>query len=242
MDNTKTNVKKEAGKTEGRAEAHKIIEKFIYSCSHDLRAPISTIQGLVRIAEYYPNHEETHKCMEMIEACTQKMDKMIRSLEEYMINAQREIQKEEVDGGELIEQVVDQYEDQLSKKGIQVIKELNIAAPWVTDRQSAYQIVKHLFANAVTFSDADKKDKKILIRINATQYNSSIEVVDNGLGIADDDQEKICDVFFRGSSQSEGMGMGLFLVNHISQKIKAKLTFNSIPKMGSCFRVSIPNY
>jgi signal transduction histidine kinase len=238
MDNTKTSIQKETGK----AEVHKIIEKFIYSCSHDLRAPISTIQGLVRIAEYYPNHEETHKCMEMIEACTQKMDKVIRSLEEYMINAQRETQKEEVDGSELIEQVVDQYEEQLTGKGIKVLTELNIAAPWVTDRHSAYQIVKHLFANAVTFSDAEKTERKILIRINATKYNSSIEVIDNGLGIADGDQERIFDVFFRGSSQSEGMGMGLFLVNHISQKISAKLTFNSIPKMGSCFRVSIPNY
>jgi len=236
MDNVNTTTKKE------KLDAQKIIEKFIYSCSHDLRAPISTIQGLVRIADYYPNHEETHKCMEMIEACTQKMDKMIRSLEEYMINAQREIQREEIDGNELIEQVVDEYEEQLTEKGITVLRELNMSAPWVTDRNSAYQIVKHLFANAVIFSDAEKKEKKIMVRIQATRYNSSIEVVDNGLGIADGDQEKIFDVFFRGSSQSQGMGMGLFLVNHLTQKIKAKLTFNSIPKMGSCFRVNIPNY
>jgi signal transduction histidine kinase len=236
MDNVNTTTKKE------RLDAQKIIEKFIYSCSHDLRAPISTIQGLVRIADYYPNHEETHKCMEMIEACTQKMDKMIRSLEEYMINAQREIQKEEIDGSELIGQVVDEYEEQLTEKGITVLRELNVSSPWIADRHSAYQIVKHLFSNAVVFSDAEKKEKKIMIRIHATQYNSSIEVVDNGLGIADGDQDKIFDVFFRGSSQSQGMGMGLFLVNHLTQKIKAELTFNSIPKMGSCFRVNIPNY
>jgi signal transduction histidine kinase len=236
MDNVNTTTKKE------KLDAQKIIEKFIYSCSHDLRAPISTIQGLVRIADYYPNHEETHKCMEMIEACTQKMDKMIRSLEEYMVNAQRQIQREEIDGNELIEQVVDEYEEQLTEKGITVLRELHMSAPWVTDRHSAYQIVKHLFANAVIFSDGEKKEKKIMVRIQATRYNSSIEVVDNGLGIADGDQEKIFDVFFRGSSQSQGMGMGLFLVNHLTQKIKAKLTFNSIPKMGSCFRVNIPNY
>ena len=181
MDNVNTTTKKE------RLDAQKIIEKFIYSCSHDLRAPISTIQGLVRIADYYPNHEETHKCMEMIEACTQKMDKMIRSLEEYMINAQKEIQREEIDGNELIEQVVDEYEEQLTEKGITVLRELHMSAPWVTDRHSAYQIVKHLFANAVIFSDAEKKEKKIMVRIQATRYSSSIEVVDNGLGIADGD-------------------------------------------------------
>jgi signal transduction histidine kinase len=230
------------GKDMGRVNAHKIIEKFIYSCSHDLRAPVSSIQGLLRIAEYYPNHEETHKCLEMIEACTQKMDKMIRSLEEYMINAQHEIQKEEVNGLELIEQVVNNYEEQLSGKGITVLKEVNVTMPWVTDRYSTYQIIKHLFANAITFCDSTKKEKKILIRINATRYDSLIEVIDNGLGIPDCDQEKIFDVFYRASAQSEGLGMGLFLVNHLSQRIRATLSFNSIPKMGSCFRVNIPNY
>jgi signal transduction histidine kinase len=230
------------GRSMGKAEAHKVIEKFIYSCSHDLRAPVSSIQGLLRIAEYYPNHEETHKCLEMIEACTQKMDKMIRSLEEYMINSQHEIQKEEVNGQELVEQIVGNYEEQLSSKGITVLKEINITMPWMTDRHSTYQIIKHLLANAINFSDSEKKEKKILIRISATRYDSLIEVIDNGLGIPDSDQEKIFDVFYRASAQSEGLGMGLFLVNHLSQRIRANLSFNSIPKMGSCFRVNIPSY
>jgi signal transduction histidine kinase len=237
-----TGVSETTGKDMARVEAHKIIEKFIYSCSHDLRAPVSSIQGLVRIAEYYPHHEETHKCLEMIEACTQKMDKMIRSLEEYMINAQHEIRKEEVNGAEVIEQIVNDCEEQLTSKGITVLKEINIPMPWMTDRHSTYQIIKHLFVNAITFCDNEKKERKILVRINATRYDSLIEVIDNGLGIPENDQEKIFDVFFRGSAQSEGLGMGLFLVNHLSQRIRASLSFNSIPKMGSCFRVNIPNY
>lgn len=226
----------------GRIEADKIIEKFIYSCSHDLRAPVSSIQGLIRIAEYYPHHEETHKCLEMIEACTLKMDRLIRSLEEYMIDAQHQILVEEVNGSELFEQVVNQYQADLNIKGIKVTKEINIATPWITDRYSAYHIVKHLFSNAVIFSDAEKTEKKILIRINATRANSSIEVIDNGLGIPFQDQQRIFDVFYRGSAQSQGLGMGLFLANHLIQKIKANLTFNSIEKMGSSFRVCMPKY
>jgi len=225
-----------------KTEAEKIIEKFIYSCSHDLRAPVSSIQGLVRIAEYYPHHEETHKCLEMIEACTHKMDRLIRSLEEYMIDAQHQISVEEVNGTELIEQVMHNYEEDLVKKGIKVTKEVNINAPWITDRYSAYHIMNHLFSNAVVFSDSDKKEKKILIRISATKQDSLIEVIDNGLGIPYNDQQKIFDVFFRGSSQSRGLGMGLFLASHLIQKVKGNLTFNSIEKMGSCFRVCMPKF
>jgi signal transduction histidine kinase len=225
----------------GRIEAQKVIEKFIYSCSHDLRAPVSSIQGLVRIAEYYPHHEETHKCLEMIEACTQKMDKLIRSLEEYMINAQHELNMEEVNGVELLEQVINNYEEELTTKGITVTKEINMATPWITDRYSTYQIIKHLFSNAVVFSDDEKPDKNIFIRLNSTKDDASIEVIDNGLGIPRTDQQKIFDVFFRGSSQSQGLGMGLFLVDHLIQKIKANVTFNSIEKKGSSFKVFMPN-
>ena len=222
-------------------EAEKIIEKFIYSCSHDLRAPVSSIQGLVRIAEYYPHHDETHKCLEMIEACTEKMDRLIRSLEEYMINAKHQLNAEEVNSAELVDQIVNNYEEQLLTNGITVTKEVNIHRPWITDRYSAYHIIKYLFSNAIIFADGEKTEKKILIRINATSQDSSIEVIDNGLGIPFDDQSKIFDVFYRGSSQSQGLGMGLFLTNHLIGRIKANLTFNSIEKMGSCFRVSIPH-
>ena len=72
-------------------EIDKLIEKFIDSCSHDLRAPVSSIQGLLRIAEHYPHHKEIHKCLQMIEACTFKMESLILSMEEYRFNMQSEI-------------------------------------------------------------------------------------------------------------------------------------------------------
>jgi signal transduction histidine kinase len=229
-------------KTEGNLkEAHQLIEKFIYSCSHDLRGPLSSIQGLVRIAEYYPHHEETSKCLEMIEACTVKMGKLIHALEEYMIIEQRDLKAEEVDGTELIDQVVTDFEDQLSERSINIIKEVEVNKPLITDSHSVRQIINHLFSNAILFSDYTKSDRQITVRIKASDENSTIEIVDNGLGITEKDKSKIFDIFYRGSMQSEGFGMGLFLVNHLIKKIGAKLSFNSYEKIGTCFKVSIPN-
>jgi signal transduction histidine kinase len=44
-----------------------LVDKFIYGCSHDLRSPVTSIQGLLRIADYYPHNGDIHKCLEMIE-------------------------------------------------------------------------------------------------------------------------------------------------------------------------------
>jgi K+-sensing histidine kinase KdpD len=73
-------------------EIDKLMEKFLDSCSHDLRAPVSSIQGLLKIAEHYPHHREIHKCLKMIEACTFKMESMIFAMEEYRFRLQSQIE------------------------------------------------------------------------------------------------------------------------------------------------------
>lgn len=221
-------------------EAQQLIEKFIYSCSHDLRGPISSIQGLVRIAEYYPHHDETSKCLEMIEACAAKMGKLIHSLEEYMIIEQRQINPEKLNGVELVDQVVSSFEEELSDRSINIVKEIDSEKPLIADEYSVRQIVNHLFSNAVAFADNSKEERKITVRIRASEETSTIEIADNGLGITDQDKTKIFDIFYRGSMQSEGFGMGLFLVKHLIKKLNAKLTFQSYERVGSSFSVSIP--
>lgn len=221
-------------------EAHQLIEKFIYSCSHDLRGPLSSIQGLVRIAEYYPHHDETSKCLEMIEACTVKMGKLIHSLEEYMIIEQRELNPERLNGSELVDQVVNSFEEQLQERSINIIKDIDDDKPLIADEYSVRQIVNHLFSNAVAFADNSKQERNITVRIRGSEENSTIEITDNGLGIAEHDKTKIFDIFYRGSMQSEGFGMGLFLVKHLIKKINAKLSFQSSEREGSRFCISIP--
>jgi len=118
-----------------------LIEKFIYSCSHDLRAPVYSIQGLVRIAEYYPHHDEIHKCLEMIEACTHKMDKMISTLQEYLVNNQRQLEFEQIDPLELIQNTTNEFKNQLGVCKIDLTTDVAPATGWNIDRYSAHKIL-----------------------------------------------------------------------------------------------------
>lgn len=222
-------------------KAQQLIEKFINSCSHDLRAPVSSIKGLVRIAEHYPHHEETHKCLDMIMDCAQKMDKLIHSLEEYMIINQHNFMQERVNGWELADEVTTLYQSQLVRNSITVTKEINDVVPLVVDRYGVFQVLKHLLSNAVTFCDPVKENKKILIRITATKKYSSIEVADNGIGIPKKLQSKIYEPFYRGTIASEGLGMGLFLSVHLAEKMGTKLNFKSIENVGTHFKMSLLN-
>src|SRR6185295_8148450 len=149
--------------------AQGLIEKFIYSCSHDLRAPVYSIQGLVRIAEYYPHHDEIHKCLEMIEACTHKMDKMISTLQEYMVNNQRVLEFEKIDAHELIQSTAKEFKNQLGLSKIELIIEVEPSASLTTDRYSAHKILEHLISNSIAFHDPEKKDRKIIVRVESNE-------------------------------------------------------------------------
>ena len=218
-----------------------VIERFIYSCSHDLRAPVYSIQGLVRIAEYYPHHEETHKCLEMIEACTHKMDKMISTLQEYMTNNQRQLVFEQIDPLELIQKIRDEFKNQLGVCEIDLTTDVKLSTRLNTDRYSALKILELLVSNSIAYHDPEKKEKKIIVRVESNEGDTVLEVSDNGKGIPEDQFARIFDVFYRGTENSIGLGMGLFLAKSLIEKMGGAISCKSTVSEGTSILVSFPN-
>src|SRR6267142_6661902 len=123
-----------------------LVEKFIYSCSHDLRAPVSSIQGLVRIAEYYPHQKEVHQCLEMIEACTHEMDKRIHKLQEYLTNDLRPLTMEQLDLEQLIQEIRLEFKNQLDTFSIDLIADVPDPTPFSMDKHSILTILRYLIS------------------------------------------------------------------------------------------------
>jgi signal transduction histidine kinase len=219
-----------------------LVERFIYSCSHELKSPIASMQGLLEIIKYHPLHSETAHCIDMMSVCTERMKHLMHSLEEYMINAKREIYLENVQGEQLIQGVLEQFQYPLKEKHIKVKTIIQQTSAWVTDAHRVNLVLSNLVSNAVAFQDPQKREKKILIRLNVAQNKSSLEVADNGIGIARDRQNKIFDLFYRGHEQSQGAGLGLFLVQNIASKMQSKIAVKSTEKIGTSFKVTSPNH
>ena len=217
-----------------------LIEKFIYSCSHDLRAPVSSIQGLVRIAEYYPHDVETHKCLEMIEACTHKMDKLLSTLQEYMVNSQRPLMVEQLDPQEIIQGIRSEFKNQLDACKIDLVSDVPSSTVWDIDKYSTLRILKHLVSNSISFHDSQKKERKIIIHLDSNESGYKLKVSDNGKGIPEDQQKRIFDVFFRGSENSIGVGMGLFLAKSLADKMGGSMSCESKSEEGTTITASFP--
>ena len=222
--------------------ANQLVDHFILSCSHDLRAPVSSIKGLVKVAEYFPHHDEIHKCFEKINECTDKMDKLIHSLEEFMVISHYTPVPTETDCEQFANDILENFQEELVAKNIIVKKEVRVTKPWFIDRYTFSLLLKHLLSNAIAFQDNRKRKKCIAVKISTKKKFTLLEVSDNGMGIPTEFQQKIFQPFYRASTESTGLGMGLFQVSKLVDKNGARLIFKSIENAGSTFLVLIPNH
>jgi hypothetical protein len=223
-------------------KAKSIIDQFINSCSHNLKSPLTSIEGLVMIAEYCSDRDEIKQCLELIHRCAVNMQDMIRSLEDYTINLQRELNHEEIIADELVEKILKEYSQHIEDNNIAFSTSISQPFNWISDRQCNYLILKNLVDNAIQFSDPSKENKKVNVTVGVKLDHVNMEVSDNGIGIAKDEIEKVFEPFHRGSSQSKGNGLGLFLVKGIVNKLKASITVTSEEKVGTSFMLSLPNH
>ncbi len=219
-----------------------LLDRFIYSCSHELRSPIAFMQGLLEVMKYHPLHSETIKCLDLMSVCAERMNKVMHSLEEYMINSKKEIQLERVRGEAVINGVLDQFQPSLDEQQIKVKTVIHQSSPWVTDVKRVNLVLHSMVSNAISFQDPEKNEKKIVIRLNVAKSKSLLEVSDNGIGIPRTRQTKIFDLFYRAHEHSQGSGLGLFLVKNIIAKMGAKVVVKSLEKIGTSFKITTPNY
>jgi len=111
----------------------------------------------------------------------------------------------------------------------------------VKGHRNSQLILKNLVCNAIQFADPRKEMKRIDINIHSGSKNVAIEVTDNGLGISEQEQANIGKPFFRASPEARGMGLGLFLVKKLSEKLGASFTLRSREDEGTTCAINVPN-
>jgi len=223
-------------------KAKGIIDQFIRSCSHDLKSPLTSIEGLVQVAEHCTSPDEIGQCLDMIQHCATQMQDMIEKLEDYTSNLQRELVEEEIEADQLIDRVLDEYQEEIDLARISVSTRVSQPVKWIGDEQIYYLILKNLVSNAIHFSDPGKKLKQVNVKVGVNVNDVALEISDNGIGILDREIEKIFDPFHRSAPQAKGSGLGLFLVKGLVEKLQASISVCSQEQVGTTVRVSSPNF
>jgi signal transduction histidine kinase len=221
-------------------KANQELDSFLYSVSHDLRAPIASILGLTHLARLETTDAKVTPYVSMIEQRIKKLDAVIGDILQLSRSSKSELKKELIDFNNLMEETAS---DLRFNEGADKIELHYIPSPdhiFTSDRTQVKIILSNLFSNAVKYHRVDQPNPFIQVSLQKKDSWISVAVSDNGEGIAPDNQDKIFEMFFRASTNSEGTGLGLYIVKEAVTKLKGKIELHSQLGVGSTFTVTIP--
>jgi PAS domain S-box-containing protein len=217
------------------------LDSFVYSASHDLKAPLSSVKGLINLAKDEDDKEKLAYYLDLVDKSINKLDDFIKDIVDLSRNARQEVKSEPIDFKEIVQDTLDNYQylenyDRIEKK----IK-IESDVPFYSDKRRLKVIFNNLISNSIRYFNSFIDNPYVEIVIETNAEHATIEISDNGLGIENQYLEKIFDMFFRASNNSKGTGIGLYIVRETIQKIQGEIQVKSKIAKGSKFTVTIPN-
>jgi signal transduction histidine kinase len=219
---------------------NKELDSFTYHASHDLRAPLTTILGLVNLGLKDSDDPTSHSYFNMIGNRVDHMDKLLKDLISISYNNKAESSYEEFDFNSEVKNLLNSLN---SGHRVEFDIQLNVQQElsFMGDPVRIRTILSNLISNSFKYYNPNVSQPFVEIIIRVDFIKASILVRDNGIGIEDAHQEKIFNMFFRGTTRSTGTGLGLFIVKSMVDRLNGNLEIESVKNEGTSFYVTIPN-
>ena len=215
------------------------LDQFVYSVSHDLRAPLSSVLGLVNLCKNHPEEGLMEECIERIGISIEKLDSFIKDILDYSRNARTEIQNDRFSIKAMVSELVDNIK-LLSNPNIEMQVIDHEKHVFVGDRRRMSMVLNNIISNACKYADNTKSASKVTITVQTTANGCTITVEDNGIGIAKEHQPKVFDMFYRGTINSDGSGLGLYIVKEALTKMKGTTELSSNLGKGTRIKIEVP--
>lgn len=216
------------------------LDRFVYSASHDLSAPLKSILGLVNIAKLENKDDNLEIYLDYIEDCIKKQDEVIKSLIQYSRNARQIIKVETINLFKFANQIIYELKYLPGSERIDIFNEVEKEVTINSDKQRLKMILINLLSNAIKYRDKSKKHSFVKIQFKANEDSCVLIVKDNGPGIAKDQKEKIFEMYYRATEESVGSGLGLFIVKEAVDRLGGKIELKSSIEEGATFVLTFP--
>jgi PAS domain S-box-containing protein len=225
---------------------NKELDSFVYSASHDLRAPLKSVLGLVNLTKMdyeLSNYESIYEYSTLIEKSIIKLDDTLQKIINYSANARSEIVYESIDFESMINDIYDtlMYIPRFTKinKKITVHKETD---RFMCDTGRITIIFNNLISNAIKYSNSYIDNSYMHVDVTITEKEAVIIFEDNGIGINEAYLDKIFNMFYRATEKSDGSGLGLYIVKEVIDKLHGTISVTSKINEGTKFTIHIPNH
>lgn len=220
-------------------KANQELDRFVYSASHDLSAPLKSILGLIQLTRLENKNEELTNHLEHMQKSVLKLEGVINSLTQFSRNMGHALIKQEIIFDELVEEVLDELKYPFHADKVKIIKRYNNSDYINSDYLRLKIILSNLISNALKYKNGKTAQSFVEIVFEKNGGSHYIQIKDNGIGISKENQSRVFDMFFRATLQSTGSGLGLYIVKETVEKLGGAITLDSVPGSHTTFIVTL---
>ncbi|QSE98819.1 hybrid sensor histidine kinase/response regulator [Fulvivirga lutea] len=216
------------------------LEVLLYRIGHDLKGPVSSVEGLLNIMQMTSDYDK-EKFINMMSVRVGHLKKTLKVLRDvanikygkyiqYEIHVNQAIQ-------EIIDSISSNYNTSLVSINTLIDKKLKIKGDILLFKS----IIQNLIENAIKYGADVNGRVTIELEIRESGNDILIKILDSGKGIPEPLQDKIFDMFYRGDERSDGSGLGLYIVKQAVEKLHGKIAVTTEVNKGTLFTILIPH-
>jgi signal transduction histidine kinase len=215
------------------------LDSFIYSTSHDLRAPVASVIGLIAVARMEIQDEKSLEFLRLIEDRTRKLDGVIGNILSISRVKKSELKYETIDFNSLFADSMSDVKFMADGKNIDIRYMESASNKFIGDYGLTKMVLGNLLSNAVKYHVPNKPDPYIQVDFEKMMGKVCFVVADNGEGIDQEHHDRIFDMFYRASQNSQGTGLGLYIVKETLARIGGSVELQSKKGTGTTFKVTL---
>ncbi|MFC5193887.1 PAS domain-containing protein [Bizionia hallyeonensis] len=222
----------------------KDLELFLYRSAHDLKAPLTSAEGLLHLLKEEKLNSRTRLLIDMLDETLEKGRFLLDDLAFASIISEKRRDNTIIDFEKKINTALVALKGIKNFDNITFHVDIQQETDFYFNQELIDSILQNLIHNTICFakSKTNKLTPTTHINIISSDDDISILVSDNGIGIREDDIDKVFDLYFKANSDnSEGTGLGLYIVKRIVEDFNGSVEVKSIINKGTTFRVQLPN-
>ncbi len=219
-------------------------KQFTSDASHELRTPLAVIKGTMEVLIRKPRNQQEYE--EKILFCISEVDRLNHMVDQLLLLARFENQKQNVKQetiylNALILDNLTRFSEKTENKKIKIVADFTEDFYVQSDNYLVSIIFSNLISNAIKYSN---DNGKIELKLEKTSTDLIFTIADNGVGISEQDLNKIFNSFYRSDVTNhpdiKGTGLGLSIVKKIIDSFDGSIQVNSVVKEGTEFIITIP--
>lgn len=212
-------------KNDALRQAYEELSFFTYSAAHNLTGPVATIQGLVELFKKEPENQKD--LINYIENTALAMRNHLKNIIAFNKNKVEPVDIREINVVELINENLNDFEPYPDFSELKVRVDVKQNEAFVSDAHRLNRIITNLISNVIKYRDVDKDTNELNITGEVNEEGLKLEISDNGIGIKEENLEKISQIFFREPSSELGSGIGMYIVEQTTEKLGGKFELES---------------